>query len=393
MEDCVETDIDCSKQQNAANPGNSPMKQEQQIDNSKLKQQRKYQYNNSVLIVKFGDIVEAETDVIVDSDDYLLPMVDGLPAYLLEKGGPEIKNDVNKQREAELGDVVVSTAGKLPHKFIFHCITVAPDSRFEQVDDSQQEEMRSEMEEYVIRHAITKCFRLLSALDLDSIAIPCIGIRRAGFSFERVGKIMAEVISDFLMKTNKSYKVELCLLKESDRYDMMDYIAFFEQFSIRAPYYSESSAAPPPSPKMAEPNDSSPGFDVFISYSHHDKEVAERICSLLDRYNISYWIDKEGVRHGEDFKEDIVDAIGRSKILLFISSANSNKSRNTIKEVGLAEGYNKVIIPVKIDDSPYHKSLEYDLCNRHWVPLKDKKGFEELGQELNENIRFYLNRK
>lgn len=393
MEDCVETDIDCSKQQNAANPGNSPMKQEQQIDNSKLKQQRKYQYNNSVLIVKFGDIVEAETDVIVDSDDYLLPMVDGLPAYLLEKGGPEIKNDVNKQREAELGDVVVSTAGKLPHKFIFHCITVAPDSRFEQVDDSQHEEMRSEMEEYVIRHAITKCFRLLSALDLDSIAIPCIGIRRAGFSFERVGKIMAEVISDFLMKTNKSYKVELCLLKESDRYDMMDYITFFEQFSIRAPYYSESSAAPPPSPKMAEPNDSSPGFDVFISYSHHDKEVAERICSLLDRYNISYWIDKEGVRHGEDFKEDIVDAIGRSKILLFISSANSNKSRNTIKEVGLAEGYNKVIIPVKIDDSPYHKSLEYDLCNRHWVQLKDKKGFEELGQELNENIRFYLNRK
>ena len=68
-------------------------------------------------------------------------------------------------------------------------------------------------------------------------------------------------------------------------------------------------------------------------------------------------------------------------------------SRNTIKEVGLAEGYNKVIIPVKIDDSPYHKSLEYDLCNRHWVQLKDKKGFEELGQELNENIRFYLNRK
>ena len=170
-----------------------------------MKQQCKYQFNNSVLSIKFGDIVEADTDVIVDSDDYLLPMVEGLPAYLLEKGGREIKNDVDKQHNAELGDVVVSTAGKLPHKFIFHCITVSPDSRFKQVNDDQQEEMRSEMEEYVIRHAITKCFRLLSAMDLESIAIPCIGVRRAGFSFERVGKIMAEVISDFLMKTNKSY--------------------------------------------------------------------------------------------------------------------------------------------------------------------------------------------
>lgn len=358
-----------------------------------MKQEREYQFNNSVVKVKFGDIVEANTDVIVDSDDYLLPMVNGLPAYLLEKGGQEIKNDVDKQRNAELGDVVVSTAGKLPHKFIFHCITVAPDSRFKQVDDSQQEKMRSEMEEYVIRHAITKCFRLLSAMDLESIAIPCIGIRRAGFSFERVGRILAEVVSEFLMKTNKTYKVELCLLYEPERYDLMDYVTFFEQFSLRVPVKTHSPTTPPPPPKTTDLDDSSPRFDVFISYSHQDKTIAERICSMLDGYKISYWIDHEGVRHGDDFKEDIVDAIDMSKILLFISSANSNKSRNTIKEVGLAEERNKVILPVRIDDSPYNKSLEYDLHNRHWIQLKDKNSFEELGQQLNENIRFYLNRK
>ena len=32
-----------------------------------MKQQREYQFNNSVLTIKFGDIIEADTDVIVNS--------------------------------------------------------------------------------------------------------------------------------------------------------------------------------------------------------------------------------------------------------------------------------------------------------------------------------------
>ena len=158
------------------------------IMNKSMNQQREYKFNNSLLVVKFGDII------------------DGLSGYLLEKGGPEIINDVKKKREAELGDVVVSTAGNLPHKFIFHCVTVPENRQFKNVDAMSQAEMRAEMEEFVIRHALTKCFRLLSAMDLESISIPCIGVRRAGFSFERVGMIMAEVISEFLLKTNKTYR-------------------------------------------------------------------------------------------------------------------------------------------------------------------------------------------
>lgn len=50
-----------------------------------MDQQREYRYNNSLLRVRFCDIVEANTDVIVNSDDYLLPMADGLSAYLWRK--------------------------------------------------------------------------------------------------------------------------------------------------------------------------------------------------------------------------------------------------------------------------------------------------------------------
>ena len=171
----------------------------------------------------------------------------------------------------------------------------------------------------------------------------------------------------------------------------MEYISFFEQFALRVPAYS----AHPKKMRKKENNESEKNisdFDVFISYSHQDKNIAERICKILQGYGISFWIDLEGVRHGDDFKEDIVDAIEISKILLFISSANSNQSRNTIKEVGLAEKNNKVILPVRIDDSPYNKSLEYDLCNRHWIQLSDMGDIETLGQQIKDNISFYLNR-
>lgn len=363
-----------------------------------MNQQREYKFNNSLLVVKFGDIIETNCEVIVNSDDYLLPMKDGLSGYLLEKGGPEIMNDVKKKRKAELGDVVVSTAGNLPHKFIFHCVTVPENRQFKNVDTMSQAEMRAEMEEFVIRHALTKCFRLLSAMDLESISIPCIGVRRAGFSFERVGMIMAEVISEFLLKTNKTYRVELCLWKIPEQVGMMDYIGFFEQFALRVPVNSDLTKLKAKVnsivSKMNEVHDDKrTTTNVFISYSHQDKEIAERICSLLSEHGITYWIDREGVRHGDDFKEDIVNAIVCSDILLFISSENSNRSRNTIKEVSVAENSNKPILPVRIDDSPYNKSLEYDLCNRHWVQLNETNNMEELGQQLSDNIRFYLNRK
>ncbi len=358
--------------------------------------ERIYKYNNSTLVIKFGDIVETNTDVLVNSDDYMLPMVDGLSGYVLEKGGPEIKADAMKKLPAELGDVVVSTAGKLPHKFIFHCITVSPDSQFKQAAGVSQEEIRAEMEEYTIRHSISKCFRLLSTLELESIAIPCIGVGRHEFSFERVGKVMSEVISDFLLKTNKSYRVELCLYKIPEKYGMMDYVCFFEKFALRVPTNDSrrNSSVRQESQITTKEGTCNPSheFDVFISYSHHDSQVAESICEILNRYNISHWIDHEGVHHGDDFKEEIVNAIIGSKIMLFISSANSNRSRNTIKEVSIAEKNNKIIIPIRIDDSSYNKSLEYDLCNRDWLQLNGMKDMEELGKHLYNNIRFYLNR-
>ena len=57
--------------------------------------------------------------------------------------------------------------------------------------------------------------------------------------------------------------------------------------------------------------------NVFISYSRKDQEQAYAICELLNKNDISYWIDKEGKYSGNNFKGVIVEQIKNSAIVLF----------------------------------------------------------------------------
>ena len=36
-------------------------------------------------------------------------------------------------------------------------------------------------------------------------------------------------------------------------------------------------------------------YDVFISYSRKDTNIANRICQALDKANINYFIDKQEI--------------------------------------------------------------------------------------------------
>ena len=112
--------------------------------------------------------------------------------------------------------------------------------------------------------------------------------------------------------------------------------------------------------------------DVFISYSRKDIKEVKKFCDLLSKANISYWFDTEGIENGTDFKTIIVDAIEKSTLFLFFSSANSNQSQWTAKEIGIAVERHKHIIPIKLDDSKYAKAVEFDLINLDFVDFSHK---------------------
>lgn len=131
--------------------------------------------------------------------------------------------------------------------------------------------------------------------------------------------------------------------------------------------------------------------DVFISYSRADVAIADEICESLNKAGITYWIDRGGITSGEAFHAAIVRAIRESKITIFISSANSNMSEYTIKEIVIAFKSKKHIIPFCIDEEPFADKLEFYLCDLDQLAYYIEKEFAI--QKLIGDISKLLNKK
>lgn len=363
---------------------------------------RKYHYNNSTITIVFGNILDSKADVIVSSDDTGISMAGGISGAICRAGGELIREDAQKKLPAQVGDVIVSTAGSLKHqKYVFHCLSVDFENKYDYFEGRLSN--TEDMNKYVLQHSVDKCFRLLQALDIHSIAFPCIGAGLAHIPLKQVAENMADAISSNLCKTQKPYEIELYLY-ESTGYDNkqqkmseMDYIDMFENFAIKSALYQyelvsgmKQSNDPPAqqSPLVAEiPKREDMSHQVFISYSRKDIESVNAIRDILDRNGISYWIDKEGIFSGENYKEVIVDAIETSKAVIFVSSANSNASINVIRELGYAVKQCRTIIPIMLDDTPYAKSVRLDIADIHQIEFNSSKSSEK---ELITSILYLL---
>jgi O-acetyl-ADP-ribose deacetylase (regulator of RNase III) len=353
---------------------------------------RKYQFNNSTVTVIFGNIMESKAAVIASSDDTEINMRGGVSKSILKGGGQVIKDDARKMLPVKKGDVVVSTAGSLEYqKYIFHCMTIG-EYRTTITDES-------EVRRLTIKDCINKCFCLLQALDLDSIAFPCIGAGTAGFPLKDVAKSMAEAIASQLSKTPKTYNVELYLYDHKQQKTETDYIDIFENFAgeaaacrvrmekdlkYREPDEVQTEGTPDQVKGLITKKEDMKHI-VFISYSRKDSKTVLEIYKALEARGINCWIDKNGISGGKQWKEVIDDAISVAKAILFFSSEESNKSTNVLKEVNLAAELDKQIIPIKLDDTPYRN--RYDLSIYHHIEFQD---IDQVMKELTASLSYYL---
>ena len=142
-------------------------------------------------------------------------------------------------------------------------------------------------------------------------------------------------------------------------------------------------------------------YDVFISYSRLDYKdekgnvipdnVVSKVKDALTSAGVTYWFDEDGIHHGDDFAEKIVTNIEESDIFIYLSTENANKSPWTRKEIACAYELEKKIIPVRVDDSRYDRSVMLRISDLDYIDYM--KNPEKGMQELLKEVAYYIKNK
>ena len=354
--------------------------------------------NNSTVVVKRGDICSSKCDVIVSSDDSWISQGGGVSMAIARAGGDTIRAETRKLVPAELGDVIVTGGGNLRQKYVFHAITIDG----QQLRDSISRG-RESLQSFIVQNSMVRCFQLLLNLKMNSIALPVIGTGAARIPMDSAVENMTKVLLDELNKTNRKLRVELWVF---------DRPAADVDRVVRSVVTSKKRVVPvvsatigtiiggtvvgglpslaakilpgkslPKEPKTkteelamadgdfncASKAESGGEHKVFVSYSRKNSSAAREVCEFLNREQIPYWIDFQGIPAGEEYKRRIAKAIRDTIFLLFLSSKDSNASENVRKEIALAVAEEKHIIPVRLDDAHYDDAIAYDIVSLDYV--------------------------
>jgi hypothetical protein len=109
-------------------------------------------------------------------------------------------------------------------------------------------------------------------------------------------------------------------------------------------------------------------FDIFLSYSRADHQLAQRFVEAAATRGVSVWFDDQ-IEGGENWREKIVEALGSAEALVILFSERSNQSTQLIKELALADNLRKRVVPVLISNCEPRGAYLYELASLNWINI------------------------
>jgi hypothetical protein len=108
---------------------------------------------------------------------------------------------------------------------------------------------------------------------------------------------------------------------------------------------------------------------IFICFSSKDAAVAREVVESLELDGINCWISLRDVPAGQNYQENIVQAIEGSKGVVFLFSGNSNASGEVKKELSIAASLDKPVFPLRLVSVIPNGALRYELAIRQWIDV------------------------
>ena len=107
--------------------------------------------------------------------------------------------------------------------------------------------------------------------------------------------------------------------------------------------------------------------DVFISYAAGDKQIADSICSYLEKNKIICWIAPRDIAPGEIYASALIHAIDSVRIVVIVFSHHSDSSAHVRTEIQRAFNQGKFIIPFRVEKVKPSDELQYFISGRQWL--------------------------
>jgi len=182
---------------------------------------RLFRIGDSTMSVFVGSITHSSADVVVSSDDSLLTMAGGVSQAIQSAAGVELIRDASKMVPRAMGDVVVTTAGRMRNRYVMHAVTM-------KVSGNVPDLPRGLM----VRQLCQKVMALLPTLGCRSVVFPALGAGLAGIPHEEVATEMAEALLDAVLLADATVDIELYLRETPDGSGVETFVAAFERVAL-----------------------------------------------------------------------------------------------------------------------------------------------------------------
>jgi len=151
------------------------------------------------------DITDLKVDAIVNPANTELVMGGGLALVIKNKAGESIENEARNSAPIELGDSMVTTAGRLEAGAVIHTATMKMDFKPDQ---------------HIIRKAFKSALVLAEKRGFETIAMPALGCGTGKFSLKDFAKI---AVDEVLTQSSKNSPLQNIIFTFKDHWRCSDF--------------------------------------------------------------------------------------------------------------------------------------------------------------------------